>query len=188
MPQSKREEVAAIVSLMVYTQGIFFDARTLSKLPYERSLVWRVVDALVKGGVIERVDRGKYALTDSFTDSLRREITWKMPRGALVSLPDLKVFDVSGIDRWDEEELVLYTVWLKRHWASLRAEKSKARENAGGWERSVGRQALVATLATTSRNPCDGFYMCKSSHPLRLQVGTLATSGVVNSSSSVSSF
>jgi hypothetical protein len=132
MPRSKREEVAAIVSLMVFTQGLFFDARALSKLPYERSLVWRVVDALVQGGVIERVGRGKYALTDSFTDGLRREITWKMPRGGLVSLPDLKVFDVSGMDRWDEEELALYTAWLRKHWASLRALKAKAGGNAGG--------------------------------------------------------
>ena len=123
MPRSKREEVAALVSLMVFTQGLFFDARTLSKLPYERTLVWRVVNALVKGGIIEQVGKGKYALTDSFTNNLKREITWKMPRGALVSLPNLQVFDVCGIDTWDEEELALYVSWLKKHWASLRTSR-----------------------------------------------------------------
>jgi hypothetical protein len=125
MPQSKREEVAAMVSLMVFTQGLFFDARALSKLPYERTLVWRVVNSLVKGGVIEQVGKGKYALTNSFTDGLRREITWKMPRGALISLPDLKIFDVSGIRSWDEEELTLYMDWLRKHWESLRALRTK---------------------------------------------------------------
>jgi len=123
MPRSKREEVAALVSLLVFTQGLFFDARTLSKLPYERTLVWRVMNALVKGGIIEQVGKGKYALTDSFTNNLKREITWKMPRGALVSLPNLQVFDVCGIDTWDEEELALYVSWLKKHWASLRASR-----------------------------------------------------------------
>jgi hypothetical protein len=134
MPRSKREEVAAVVSLMVFTQGLFFDARSLSKLPYERTLVWRVVNALVEGEVIEQVSRGKYALADGFTDSLRREITWKMPRRALVSLPDLRVFDVCGIDRWDEEELALYTDLLKRHWASLRALRAKTGTNTAGRE------------------------------------------------------
>jgi len=123
MPRSKREEVAALVSLMVFTQGLFFDARTLSKLPYERTLVWRVVNALVKGGIIEQVGKGKYALTDSFTNNLKREITWKMPRGALVSLPNLQVFDVCGIDTWDEEELAVYVSWLKKHWTSLRTSR-----------------------------------------------------------------
>ena len=123
MPRSKREEVAALVSLMVFTQGLFFDTRTLSKLPYERTLVWRVVNGLVKGGIIEQVGKGKYALTDSFTNNLKREITWKMPRGALVSLPNLQVFDVCGIDTWDEEELAVYVSWLKKHWTSLRTSR-----------------------------------------------------------------
>ena len=123
MPRSKREEVAALVSLIVFTQGLFFDARTLSKLPYERTLVWRVVNGLVKGGIIEQVGKGKYALTDSFANNLKREITWKMPRGALVSLPNLQVFDVCGIDTWDEEELAVYVSWLKKHWTSLRTSR-----------------------------------------------------------------
>jgi hypothetical protein len=57
-----------------------------------------------------------------------------MPRGALVSLPSLKVFDVSGMDNWDEEELALYIDWLRKHWASLRALKAKAGADAAGKE------------------------------------------------------
>ena len=79
MPHSKREEVAAVITLMVLLEGVFFDARKLSKLPYERSLVWRVMKALVATGVIVKVRKGKYIVADGFADMLGREVTWKMP-------------------------------------------------------------------------------------------------------------
>lgn len=120
MPHTKREEVAATIALMVLLEGVFFDARKLSKLPYERSLVWRVVKALVDSGVLVKVRKGKYLVAGGFADTLKREVTWKMPRGALLSFPSLRVFDVSGLESWDEDELEVYIVWLRKHWKSLR--------------------------------------------------------------------
>ena len=119
MPHTKREEVTAVITLMVLLEGVFFDSRKLSKLPYQRSLVWRVMKALVAAGVIVRVRRGKYIIADGFADALRREVTWKMPRGSLISFPSLRVFDVSGVSIWNEEELEVYITWLRRHWVSL---------------------------------------------------------------------
>ena len=119
MPHTKREEVAAVISLMVLLEGVFFDSHKLSKLPYERSLVWRVMKALVAAGVIVRVRRGKYVVADGFAEMLRREVTWKMPRGPLVSFPSLRVFDVSGVGIWNEDELEVYITWLRRHWMTL---------------------------------------------------------------------
>jgi len=119
MPHSKREEVAAVVTLMVLLEGVFFDARKLSKLPYERSLVWRTMKALVAAGVIVKVRKGKYIVADGFVEMLRKEVTWKMPRGALISVPSLRVFDVSGVASWNEDELEVYITWLRRHWMSL---------------------------------------------------------------------
>lgn len=119
MPHSKREEVAAVIALMALLEGVFFDARKLSKLPYERSLVWRVMKALVAAGVLVKVRRGKYIVADGFAEALRREVTWKMPRGPLVSFPSLRVFDVSGVGTWNEDELEVYITWLRRHWMTL---------------------------------------------------------------------
>jgi hypothetical protein len=112
---------------MVLLEGVFFDARKLSKLPYQRSLVWRVMKALVAAGVIVRVRRGKYIVADGFADMLRREVTWKMPRGALVSFPSLRVFDISGVGSWNEDELEVYITWLRRHWMSLQLPDSGKR-------------------------------------------------------------
>ena len=127
MPHSKREEVAAVITLMVLLEGVFFDARKLSKLPYERSLVWRVMKALVATGVIVKVRKGKYIVADGFADMLGREVTWKMPRGALVSFPSLRVFDISGVSSWNEGELEVYITWLRRHWMTLHLSDSGKR-------------------------------------------------------------
>ena len=133
MPRTRREEVAAVVTLMVFTQGIHFDAHTLSNLPYSRPLVWRVVKALVDGGVIVKVRKGKYLVTDGFAELMKREITWKMPRGVLLSLPDLRVFDVCGMEIWDREELEAYIGWMRKRWESnhLRVEPERTQGSTG---------------------------------------------------------
>ncbi len=127
MPHSKREEVAAVITLMVLLEGVFFDARKLSKLPYERSLVWRTMKALVAAGVIVKVRKGKYIVADGFADMLGREVTWKMTRGALVSIPSLLVIDITGVSSWNEGELEVYITWLRRHWMTLHLSDSGKR-------------------------------------------------------------
>ena len=39
-----------------------------------------------------------------------------MPRRLFINYPDRSVFDISGIDRWSEQEFDLYVKELKKHW------------------------------------------------------------------------
>jgi hypothetical protein len=43
-------------------------------------------------------------------------MTEGMPRGVFIHFPDLRVFDISGIEEWTEEELDRYTRRLKERW------------------------------------------------------------------------
>ena len=57
---------------------------------------------------------------------MKLDIIKGMPRGILVHYPDLKVFDVSGIEEWTEEELDRYIARLRERW-QIRRGQAQAR-------------------------------------------------------------
>ena len=117
MPKSGREAVAAILVTEMLLQGVFFDSRSLDRLPFNRKLKGRVLRALVESGVAAKSrPRRKYLLTDDFLSLAKEEITRGMPRRLFINYPDRSVFDISGIDRWSEQEFDLYVKELKKHW------------------------------------------------------------------------
>lgn len=107
--------------LAMMTQGVFFDVRSIRKLPVSKDLVTRTLRALTDARVILRSEvRGKYYFTDEFTDLMKQIITPGMPLGLFVHYPDLGVFDVSGIEHWTGEEMGYYVRRLRERW-KLRA-------------------------------------------------------------------
>ncbi len=99
------------------TEGVYFDSHTVYSLPVNKSFVTRAFQSLISDGVVRKSRaKGKYLFTDSFLESVRREIMAGMPRGIFVHYPDLIVFDVCGIESWTEEELSSYVRRLKERW------------------------------------------------------------------------
>lgn len=125
MPESGREKVAAIITLGMLLQGSFFKSRGIRKPPLNRGVVTNVLKSLVDSRVIMKTSpRGKYMFTEEFLGMMKREVTRRMPRGTLVRYPDLRVFDISGVEQWTEEELEVYTRDLRRLWLSRTGRSS----------------------------------------------------------------
>ena len=78
---------------------------------------WPTCGGCLEAGIISKSPiKGKYRLMDEFVDSLKSEMTEGMPRGIFIHFPDLRVFDISGIEEWTEEELDRYMRRLKARW------------------------------------------------------------------------
>jgi hypothetical protein len=113
----KRDTLMAMIVIEMLTQGVYFDSRSVRKLPLVQSKVDRVFRALMRAGVIERSgSKRKYLLTDGFLDYLREEITRTMPRGKFIHHPDLSVFEICDIGNWSVEELDAYIKRLEDRW------------------------------------------------------------------------
>jgi len=112
-----REAVTALIVAEMLTQGVFFDSRSLLRIPANRRAIFRSLHALIKAGVVTKSKaRTKYLLTDEFLEVLRQEITRGMPRGNFVHFPDLSVFEVCGIGSWSADELQSYQARLEKRW------------------------------------------------------------------------
>jgi hypothetical protein len=113
----KREEIAALIALQLLVEGAFFDSHTLRELHFNTRQVDRVLHNLVSSGVITKhARRGKYLLTDGFLETLKGEIARGVRLSIFIPIPDLGIFDVSGIEHWMEHELEVYTKELRDRW------------------------------------------------------------------------
>jgi hypothetical protein len=98
-------------------EGVHFDLANVRRMPLGQTSITRTLHGLIEAGMISKSPiKGKYRLTDEFVDSLKSEMTEGMPRGIFIHFPDLRVFDISGIEEWTEEELDRYTRRLKERW------------------------------------------------------------------------
>jgi hypothetical protein len=126
LPKLTKEALAAIISLEMLAQGVYFDAHSVYGLPVNKRLVTRSLRALLDAGVITKsTTRAKYLFTDAFLEAMGREIAGGMPRGIFVHYPDLSIFDVCGIGSWTEEELQVYVRRLREHWVLRTVATSK---------------------------------------------------------------
>ena len=117
MQRLNREAVTALIIAEMLAQGVFFDSRSLLRIPANRRTIFRSLRALVKAGVAAKSKaRTKYLLTDEFLEVLHREITRGMPRGNFIHFPDLSVFEVCGIGSWSADELRSYQARLEKRW------------------------------------------------------------------------
>ena len=97
-------------------------------MPFDHNSVGRTLRALIDAEVISRSPvRGKYRFTDTFAEMLKQDVTKDMPRELFIHYPDLRVFDIAGIDLWTEAEFKWYTERLRERWLIRRqAEASNA--------------------------------------------------------------
>jgi hypothetical protein len=101
-------------------EGVFFDTRDLRRLPFEPTLVSRVLKSLVDSNLLMKIhDRRSYVLTNMFRDTLKKEVQRKTPRSGIHRFPSLDVFYVGGMEDWDEHEFEIYVSEMKDMWGRL---------------------------------------------------------------------
>jgi hypothetical protein len=126
MPKTKREEVAALVTMLALMEGVFFDTRDIRRLPYHKNLVTRVLTSLVESNVMMRIhDRRNYILTDEFRETLKREIHRKTPGSGIRQFPSLDVFYVGGMEDWTEHEFEIYISEMRDTWHRLSKDRDR---------------------------------------------------------------
>ncbi len=120
MPKSRgREELAVFIGLGVLAEGVSFDSHDLRKLPFRPAFVTKVLMSLRQAGVIERVNTGKYLFTSQFMDTMKEEILRKAPRSGLIQFPTMTVFDMCGIDGWNQSDMENFVRRLREHWKKV---------------------------------------------------------------------
>lgn len=130
MPRTKREEIAALVSLLALTEGIFFDTRDIRRLPYNRMLVSRVLKSLLDSNVLTRIhDRRNYVLTEEFRETLKREVRMKAPASGIHRFPSIDVFYVGGMEDWSEREFETYVDEMREMWHRLSGDNGAERQS-----------------------------------------------------------
>ncbi len=118
-----REEVAALITSLALIEGVFFDTRDFRRLPYESTLVSRVLKSLVDSRVLMKIhDRRKYVLTDLFLETLKKEVQRKTPESGIHQFPSLDVFHVGGMADWTEHEFEIYVGQMRQMWRRLSQE------------------------------------------------------------------
>jgi hypothetical protein len=120
VPKSRgREELAVFIGLGVLAEGVAFDSHDLRKLPFRPAFVTKVLMSLREAGVIERVNTGKYLFTSQFMDTMKEEILRKAPRSGLIQFPTMTVFDMCGIDGWNQSDMENFVRRLREHWKKV---------------------------------------------------------------------
>jgi len=124
MPKSNgREKLSVLVGMEVLTQGIAFDTHDLKKHQFSSTMVTKVLRSLREAGVLERVNPRKYLIAESFTGTLKEDVLSKTPRSGLMQFPTMAVFDICGIEQWNELEVDEFARRLKEHWHNLNAKQ-----------------------------------------------------------------
>jgi biotin operon repressor len=109
--KSMRMKIEAMILGLVATRGPFYHPSLLAELGFSEKAIWRVTQDLVRDGVLKKLGKGKYELSDECTSFVRARI--------LVS-SIMKPFPYSllGMKDWDEVRLSDYLARLRKVWES----------------------------------------------------------------------
>lgn len=134
MPKTKREEIAALVTLLALLEGVFFDSRDVRKLPYKPALVSKVLKSLLDSNLLVKIHgRRNYILADEFRETLKKEVRRKTPSSGIHQFPALDVFYVGGMEDWGEHEFEIYVSQMRDMWLRLsRSRRAAARSSVPG--------------------------------------------------------
>ena len=120
MPKTKREEVAALITILALLEGVFFDTRDIRRLPHDAKLVSKVIKALLESNLLVKIhSRRNYILTDVFRETLKKEVLRKTPSSGIHQFPALDVFYVGGMEDWGEHEFEIYVSEMREMWQRL---------------------------------------------------------------------
>jgi len=127
LPRTKREEVAALITLLALLEGVFFDTRDIRKLPYKPALVSKVLKSLLDSNLLVKIHgRRNYILTDEFRETLKKEVRRKTPGSGIHQFPALDVFYVGGMEDWGEHEFEIYVSQMRDMWLRLSRDRGSA--------------------------------------------------------------
>ena len=120
----RREERAVLRGLEGLQMGVAFDSHDLRKLPFRPSQITRVVNALLREGVIARIGRRKkYLLANDFRNLLKEQVLQKTPRSGNNQIPPMTAIEVSGMEHWSELEVDRFVRGLRDHWQTARRKQ-----------------------------------------------------------------
>jgi hypothetical protein len=119
--------------VLALLEGVFFDTRDLRRLPYNRMLVSRVLKSLLDSNLLMKIhDRRNYVLTDTFRETLKREVQRKSPRSGIHQFPSLAVFYVGGMEDWSEHEFEVYVGEMRDMWRRLSVDRRQMVHSEAG--------------------------------------------------------
>jgi hypothetical protein len=125
VPRTKREEAAALITILALIEGVFFDTHDFRRLPYQRDLVTRALKSLVESNVLMKIhDRRNYVLTPEFRETLKREVGEKRPQSGIHQFPSLDVFYIGGMEEWSEHDFELYVGGMRDVWQHLSRDRT----------------------------------------------------------------
>ena len=119
LPKSKREELTAFLALEILIEGISSEIGNLRKISFSPALVTRVIRVLQDAKVIEKINYGKYVISNDFLKSVSMDVFPRMPRGGLLQFPVMTVFDLCRIEEWSDDEFEAFLRHLRDHRAEL---------------------------------------------------------------------
>jgi len=127
LPKTKREEIAALITILALLEGVFFDTRDIRRLPYQPALVSKVLKSLLDSNVLVKIHgRRNYILSDDFRDTLKKEVLRKTPGSGIHQFPALDVFYVGGMEDWGEHEFEVYVSEMRDMWQRLSRSRRPA--------------------------------------------------------------
>jgi DNA-binding MarR family transcriptional regulator len=127
LPKTKREEVAALITILALLEGVFFDTRDVRKLLYDPKLVSKVIKSLLESNLLVRIhSRRNYILTETFRETLKKEVLRKAPSSGIHQFPALDVFYVGGMEDWGEHEFEIYVSEMREMWQRLSRSRRPA--------------------------------------------------------------
>ena len=131
LPKTKREEVAALITLLALIEGVFFDTRDLRRLPYQPET--RQQSPQVTSGVecADEDTRQAKLRADSRVprDAEARGSGEEAPCSGIHQFPSLDVFYVGGMEDWSEHEFEVYVGGMRDMWQSLSRNRTPARRS-----------------------------------------------------------
>lgn len=101
--------LTALILMFVSVRGPLFRVEDLTKLGWSRVSSWKVLNNLVKAGVLEKFDRKSYGLTEDTRKWFRSAFGGGVNDAAFA-------YSTMGVDSWTEARLSLFKMRLTGLW------------------------------------------------------------------------
>lgn len=130
-----------MVFIFVYTRGPLFQVSDLTQLGWDRVSCWKVLNNLVKAGILEKFDRGSYAVTENAKGWFRSAFGGGANDAAFA-------YSSLAADSWTKTRFDYFTAAFARMWQD-RQKKASGESPTISYdgEKEMGeRSALVKLL------------------------------------------
>jgi hypothetical protein len=115
--------LTVVLFMFVCVRGPLFRVEDLSELGWNRISCWKALKALVKAGVLEKLDRKCYGLTDYSRKWFRSAFGGGVNDAAFS-------YSVMGAETWSRDRLANFKAGLEAMWEQ---RPERVRQNAAGF-------------------------------------------------------